>query len=63
VARGAFKTVLKVKDGLFVDRLNGDWSGLVPTGTFKHTEHKDQNDQGNNGHDGISVGTVEVQHL
>lgn len=60
---GAFKAVFQVEDGLFIDRLNGDWSGLVLAGVFQHTEHKDQSDQGNNGHDGISVSTVKVEHL
>jgi hypothetical protein len=55
--------VFQVEDGLFIDRLNDDWSGLVLAGVFQHTEHKDQSDQGNNGHDGISVSTVKVEHL
>ena len=63
VTRSTFKAVFEVEEGLFVDGLDGNWSGLVLTGVFQRAEHKDQSDQGKNRHDGISVGTVEVDHL
>ena len=63
MTRGTFKAVFKVEEGLFADGLDGNWSGLVLAGVFQHTEYKDQSDQGNNGHDGISVSTVKVEHL
>ena len=63
VTRGTFKAVFEVEEGLFADGLDGNWSGLVLAGGFQRAEHKDQSDQGKNGHDGISVGTVEVDHL
>jgi len=63
VTRGTFKAVFETKEGFLADGLDGNWSGLVLAGVFQRAEHKDQSDQGKNGHDGISVGTVEVDHL
>ena len=63
VTRRAFHLILKIKEGLLTDRLDSDWSGLVLTGIFQHTEHKDQSDQDHDGHDRISVSTIEVKHL
>lgn len=63
VTWGTLNAMLKIKDGFFINRRNGDWSGLVLAGIFQHTEHKNQNDQRDNGHDRISVGAVKVEHF
>jgi len=63
VTRGAFQFVFQVEDRIFSDSHDSDWSGLVSACVLHRSEQEDYHNQCNDGHNGISVRSVEVNHL
>jgi len=64
VTRGTLNLVLEVEDGLLTDSLNLDWPGLVlARGSTSHGQDADDHQQNGDGHEGITVSLVKLEHL
>jgi len=64
VTGGTLNFIFEVKEGLLGDSLNLDWPGLILTGgTTSHGQDTDDHEQKSDGHEGVTVSLVKLEHL